>query len=292
MFRLNSYDAHDNDLILRDTHFNTLESLIYKVREYLTPDPSPFLASLDPIHHDALHALVDGIQNWLYDGGEGATSNILEEKLKQLRALVDPAKRRMEEGLVRDGKVTRLRDALNQAAEIGKVMDETFKLEAEVKRAKEEKQKQKEEAAAKAAAAGEEPKPDEEEAPPAAQSIYTPSDLTALTALIDTTNTWLDDLAAKQQPLLPHQDPVLTVAALDKKIVEVNTAVMGILQRGMKRQEEQDRLKKEREKAERSRKREKEKEEKKRRKEEEKKKKEEKEAKEGKKEGGAPRDEL
>jgi hypoxia up-regulated 1 len=70
-------------------------------------------------------------------------------------------------------------------------------------------------------------------------SPYTEDDLKALTDTYESVNTWLETKLAEQEKLQPYEDPVFAPGELKKKAVELNDALMSLLQKKMKQQQQQ-----------------------------------------------------
>ncbi|GAA6060896.1 hypothetical protein JCM10212_000179 [Sporobolomyces blumeae] len=172
--------------LAREEARNTLEAYIYRVRDLV--EQSSFVSSSVDAERKAIRALNDKTSEWLWDEGESAKTNELKEKKRELEKLVKHVLTRSHEAVSRPELVTRLRELVSTST--------TFHSSA---------LKNLTTSAADAV------------------QRFTTDELTKLSTLVNETTTWLDDLVKKQDKLKAHEDPVLRVADLEKKIKDLES---------------------------------------------------------------------
>lgn len=279
--RMRGFDDHDAARVARDTAFNDLESTVYKLRDLLTDDS--FLAASPSETTSKLQSLVDEASNWLYDseGGDSAPADAINEKLKTIVDVAEPVRKRMDEHKKRPEQVKLFKEAVKQTKQLVELMEQTMKLE---ESNKEKRRKEKEEAAT--ASSPVEPAPGSESPsegqqkekaekddfadledplppPPSASDpttkpteeedippIYSPEDISRLHSVIENLSSFLDTALATQEKLALNVDPVLTVKQLEEKIAEANRAVIEVMTKQARAQEEREKKEKARKRAE------------------------------------------
>src|SRR5271168_296568 len=119
--RLAAFTASDRALALRSEALNTLEAFTYRARDYLSD--SSFAAVSSDKEREQLEQKLDAASEWLYGAGVDAKLKDFQDKLKELKAIVDPVLARKEEASKRDGAVRGVKDQLEQMASVIKMVE-------------------------------------------------------------------------------------------------------------------------------------------------------------------------
>ncbi|KAJ5362025.1 hypothetical protein N7541_002869 [Penicillium brevicompactum] len=235
--RLFAFDTSDRERILREESLNELESFIYRSRD-LT-DNEEFAKAVKPDQLTALTERVSKASDWLYEESDNAKTADFQSQLKSLKEIVNPALKRMKESSSRPARVKLLQDMLKNAESMKDLIKNQI-----------ENDEQLYSSALSASATSTEsevptetPTPEEglddlEEdayssssttstksaAPPKPTgpkySLFTPSDLTAITQAFESTGPWLETQLSLQEKLTESDDPALTVVEVDSRLRE------------------------------------------------------------------------
>lgn len=240
--RLAAFDASDRDRVLREEALNELESFIYRTRDLV--DSEDFARAIKSEDLTVLREKASKASDWLYEDSDNAKTADFKSKLKDLKTIVDPALKRIKESSSRPARVQALQDLMKTA--------ESMKQYAELQIATEEEayssslsasSSATEEAASSAPTAPTSGDPldsleDDAYSSPASSktskktaaaakptgpkyTMFTPTDLNALTSAYDSTKPWLETQLELQGKLTESDDPVLTVVEIDSRMREL-----------------------------------------------------------------------
>jgi hypoxia up-regulated 1 len=210
---------------------------------------------------EQLEQKLNAVSEWLY--GEGVDANLkdFQDKLKELKAVVDPVLARKDETGKRDNAVKSLKDQLEQMASMIKMVERSISTAAEEAAS----------AASSAISAGVESASSVAESmaesvtgtpdngddldddpystsstssgkaklsaspdPAFAQPIYTAEDLTPLQKSYDSVKAWLDEKLALQEKLTPYDDPAVLVKDLDLRAKQLQTDVTNLIMKNVR----------------------------------------------------------
>ncbi|KAJ5786815.1 uncharacterized protein N7503_012027 [Penicillium pulvis] len=240
--RLAAFDASDRERILREEALNELESFIYRSRDLI--EGEDFVNAVKADQLTTLQEKISQASDWLYEDSDNAHTADFKAKLKDLKSIVDPALKRIQEASSRPARVELLQEMLKNAESMksliesqiaiddaayssslsasstATVEDETNSastptaaptddlddLDDDAYSTSTKKTSTKSSAAAKPTG----PK----------YTLFTPSDLTTLTQAYDTTKPWLEAQLELQEKLTESDDPALTVVEIDSRLRE------------------------------------------------------------------------
>jgi hypoxia up-regulated 1 len=253
--RLAAFAASDRALALRSEALNTLEAFTYRARDYLSD--SSFVAASSDKEREQLEQKLDAVSEWLYGAGVDAKLKDFQDKLKELKAIVDPVLTRKEEASKRDDAVKRVKDQLEQMVSMIKMVESSISKAAEDAAS----------AASSATSAGVEAgslvvesvvesvtgtpengddldddpystsstsssgkarpsaSPEAAYAPP----VYTTEDLTPLQKSYDSVKAWLDEKLALQEKLTPYENPAVLVKDLELRAKQLQTDITNLI---------------------------------------------------------------
>ena len=254
--RLTTFDASDRSRMLRSEVLNTLEAFTYRARDYLS-DTSFIVASTDKVR-EQLEAKLDAASEWLYGDGIDAKLQDFKDKLKDLKALVDPVLSRMHETSSRENAIKGLQDQLESMTAMIKLV------EGSIERAAEEAASAVTasisslvDVASDAVIPSAEPKPPSPSTDPDLDDLdddpystsetsssyltassqpaqphiapYSAEDVSALQKSYDSIKAWLDEKLAIQEKLQPYDDPAFLVAELELRTQQLQTEVSNVI---------------------------------------------------------------
>ena len=244
--RLVAFDTSDRNAVSRSEALNVLEAFTYRARDYLEDDSFASF-STEKIRKE-LATQLSGVSEWLYGDGSDAKLQEFKDKLKGLKALVDPVLKRKEEDSKREQAIDTLKNSLKNASGM---MD---MIKGSIEKAAKDASSAASATASSAAeavssvvssAAGD----DLEDEPYSATTDtaaaettpvmpklyeYTTEDLTSIQKIYDTVSAWLDSKTAEQSKLSQYQDPALLVADIEAKATQVGAAVSNIIMKQIK----------------------------------------------------------
>jgi hypoxia up-regulated 1 len=247
-------------LALRSEALNTLEAFTYRARDYLSD--SSFIAVSSDKEREQLEQKLDAANEWLYGAGVDAKLKDFQDKLKELKAIVDPVLARKEEASKRDDAVKGVKDQLEQMASMIKMVESSINKAAEDAAS----------AASSAISAGVEsassvvqpvvesmtgtPENGDDldddpystsstsssgKAKPSASPevaftppVYTIEDLTPLQKSYDSVKAWLDEKLALQEKLTPYDDPAVLVKDLELRAKQLQTDVTNLIMKNIR----------------------------------------------------------
>lgn len=110
--RIKAFEASDKSRRLREEALNQLEAFTYRVRDLLTTDA--FVQFSTEEERAALEKKSSSTSDWLYDDGADAPRDQLKARMKELKDIVVPIEKRIEEAEKTPDLVKSLKDALDQ----------------------------------------------------------------------------------------------------------------------------------------------------------------------------------
>ena len=246
--RLTAFDKSDRSRVIREEILNTLEGYTYKIRDMV--EEEGFVAASSSAQRDEIENKSNEASIWLYGDGADAPRGVLKQKLDELRGLIEPIQKRREEAKARPDAVQRLKDALEQADTMVKVINQ--QTEAQASAASEAASQTSEslssfEAHKTTASSGstdefaeldDEPVTSSASPPPAAPTMAAPliseEDINNILGRREAIQNWLDEKLAEQDKLSPTDDPAVLSADISAKSQEIQDAVMNLLTKSMK----------------------------------------------------------
>ncbi|KAK3343603.1 Hsp70 protein-domain-containing protein [Lasiosphaeria hispida] len=108
--RLKAFESSDNARRQREEALNQLESYTYKVRDII--DGEAFIGASTAEERENLANKNSEASDWLYGDGADATKEVLKARLKELRDIVAPIEKRIEEAKKRPEVIKGLKEAL------------------------------------------------------------------------------------------------------------------------------------------------------------------------------------
>ncbi|GAA5966979.1 hypothetical protein JCM3765_004420 [Sporobolomyces pararoseus] len=183
--RLRDAKTHLQKKLAREEARNSLESFVYKVRDYLQHRQS-FLESSIESERKSIRELNDKLSDWLSDEGEFAKTVELKEKKRELEKLVNHVLNRSIESSTRPNLIDKLEQLLTSSTlfHSSALSNQTNTSES-------------------------------------TPSRFTSEELTNFEKLFKETQNWLRDLIKKQSKLKLFQDPILKISDLEKKIKQL-----------------------------------------------------------------------
>lgn len=241
--RLAAFDASDRERILREEALNELESFIYRSRDLIEGEDFANAVKADQL--TTLQEKVSQASDWLYEDSDNAHTADFKAKLKDLKSIVDPALKRIQEASSRPARVELLQEMLKNAESMKSLIESQIAIDDAAYSSA---------LSASSTATAEESETDSASAPTAAPTddlddldddaystsakktstkssaaakptgpkytLFTPSDLTTLNQAYDTTKPWLEAQLELQEKLTDSDDPALTVVEIDSRLRE------------------------------------------------------------------------
>ncbi|KAF2216293.1 hypothetical protein CERZMDRAFT_81432 [Cercospora zeae-maydis SCOH1-5] len=229
--RLKEFDASDRARTARDEAQNALESFTYSVRDFL--EDAGYTAVSTKEQRNQISKLLESTKEWMESGEPGkATTEVLKEKYKALKDLVDPIKTRKTETTQRATLVPALQKSLENAKKsIAKYEDKIEKAKASYSASSTKSST----ATPSSSDADDLEVPDSASTPePEASKEPSPLlslDLTSITEKYDEISKWLAGKLAEQEKLKPFEDPVLLVKDIERRSAELTNAVEDLVRR-------------------------------------------------------------
>ncbi|KAJ5458635.1 hypothetical protein N7475_010023 [Penicillium sp. IBT 31633x] len=243
--RLFAFDSSDRDRNLREEALNELESFIYRSRDLA--DNEEFVKAVKPDQLNLLSERVSKASDWLYEESDHAKTADFQSKLKELKAIVSPALKRMKETSSRPARVQLLQDMLKNAESMKELIKNQIENDEQIYSSSL--------SASSAASTSTEPETSSSTPAPAASdesvddldedpyfessssttstksaatakptgpkySLFSPVDLTAITQAYESTQPWLELQLSLQEKLTESDDPALTVLEVDSRMRE------------------------------------------------------------------------
>jgi hypoxia up-regulated 1 len=236
--RLKAFETSDKARRLREETLNQLEGFTYKVRDLLELDT--FVAASTAEERAKLESKASDASDWLYGDGADAPREKLKSRLKELKDIVSPIEKRIEESAKRPELIKALKDSLNQTNTwINTIKEQIREAEAFASSASASATSSTEAPSSVTAA----PSQDggdfdgledeqtttsstttavESNGPP--PPLYTMEDMKELTELYESVVAWLDEKMAEQDKLPETADPVLLVKEITEKTKKLEQA--------------------------------------------------------------------
>lgn len=246
--RLTAFDTSDKNAMLKSEALNVLEAFTYRARDYLE-DESFASFSTDKTRQELQQQLSD-VSEWLYGEGSDAKLQDFKDRLKGLKALVDPVLKRKEESSKRNEAIETLKNSLNNASSMMDMVKGSIE-----KAAQDAASSASSAAASVAEGASSAVSPDAgndlEDEPYAAGAAdatetdasmpkpyeYSAEDLSSIEKAYNSAKSWLDEKVAAQAKLSPYEDPAVLVSDLEAKAKQVGTAVSDVIMKSIKLQQ-------------------------------------------------------
>lgn len=245
--RLAAFDASDRDRVLREEALNELESFIYRSRDLV--ENEEFIKAVKEDQLTLLQEKVAKASDWLYEDSDNAKTADFQSKMKDLKAIVNPALKRMKETSTRPARVQLLQDMLKNAESMKQLIEsqiandeQTYSssLSASSTATAEESETSSEAIPTPSASDDTLDDLDDDSYSTSASSttttstkssaaakptgpkytLFTPTDLASLTTIYETTKPWLETQLELQEKLTESDDPALTVLEIDSKLRE------------------------------------------------------------------------
>lgn len=251
--RLIAFDNSDRTRRLREDALNQLEGYTYKVRELLI-DEDIMAVSLES-DRKVVEAKVTEISDWLDSEGANAAKDVLKEKLKKLKSMLEPMETRKQEAATRPENILKLQDALNATSHFidtikSQIKNDTIahssfsaSLSSAATATSESSEPvasgdddefadldDEDEASTRTSSAA----PEKETLPP---PMFTDEDVKKLQELLDTATAWLADKLEQQEKLSPDTNPVLLSKDLIGRAQVLQDATFDLVMKGMKGQD-------------------------------------------------------
>lgn len=247
--RLAAFDTSDRDRVLREEALNELESFIYKSRDLI--ENEEFIKAVKEDQLTLLQEKVATASDWLYEDSDNAKTADFQSKMKDLKAIVNPALKRIKETSTRPARVQLLQDMLKNAESMKQLIEsqiandeQTYSssLSASSTATAEESETSTEATPTPSASDDTLDDLDDDSYSTSASSttmmttstkssaaakptgpkytLFTPTDLASLTTIYETTKPWLETQLELQEKLTESDDPALTVLEIDFKLRE------------------------------------------------------------------------
>jgi hypoxia up-regulated 1 len=234
--RLAAFDTSDRDRILREEALNELESFIYRSRDLV--DNEEFIKAVKADQLTLLSERASKASDWLYEESDNAKTADFQSKLKDLKAIVNPALKRMKESSTRPARVQLLKDMLKNAESMKELIKNQIENDEQLYSSSISASATSTETEAPTPTpASDEGLDDLEEdaysgsssttstksAAPAKPTgpkytLFTPADLTAITQAFESTGPWLETQLSLQEKLTESDEPALTVLEVDSRL--------------------------------------------------------------------------
>lgn len=241
--RLSAFDASDRERILREEALNELESFIYRSRDLV--DSEEFAKAIKADQLATLQDLVSKSSDWLYEESDNAKTADFLAKLKDLKSIVNPALKRMTEFADRPARVQLLQEMIQNAESMKQLIDgqiqsdeETYSSSLSASSTSTEQSETSSSTPAPAASGDDLLDDLDDDAYSSSSSktstktaaaakptgpkytLFTPTDLSSLTDIYESSKKWLEEKVALQEKLTESDDPALTVVDLDSRLRE------------------------------------------------------------------------
>ncbi|RYP80811.1 hypothetical protein DL769_002281 [Monosporascus sp. CRB-8-3] len=259
--RLKAFEASDRSRRLREETLNQLEGFTYRVRDLLESDR--FIAATTAEDRELLEKKASDASEWLYGGGVDASRDELKSRLKELKDLVSPVEKRIEEAEKRPDLVKGLKQALDQSnVFIENIKQKIAEAEAFSSSASAGSSTSTSETSSTVTPAPSEEAGDfdgledddtttsttstttavEDRGP--VPPLYTMDDLKEITDLTKSTLEWLEEKLAEQEKLPDTADPVLLSKDIIDKTKKLEKAGMDLAMKTVKNFEKDKKKKK------------------------------------------------
>lgn len=241
--RLSAFDASDRERVLREEALNELESFIYRSRDLV--DNEEFATAIKAGQLSILQDKLSTSSDWLYEESDNAKTADFQAKLKDLKSIVDPALKRMKESTNRPARIQLLQDMIKNAESMKQLIEGQIKTDEDTyssalsASSTSAEQTETSSSTPAPAASGDDSLDDLDDdsySSPSSKSstktaaaakptgpkytLFTPTDLSSLTEIYDSSKLWVDEKLALQEKLTESDDPALTVVDIDSRLRE------------------------------------------------------------------------
>ncbi|KAJ5642367.1 hypothetical protein N7490_006367 [Penicillium lividum] len=238
--RLAAFDASDRERVLREEALNELESFIYRSRDLI--EGEELVNALKPDQLTILQDKVSKASDWLYEDSDNAHTADFKAKLKDLKAIVDPALKRIKEASSRPARVELLQEMLKNAESMKSLIEGQLAIDDAAYSSSLSASSTatvEDSASTPSAAPSDDPLDDLDDdaystsskktstkssaaAKPTGPNytLFSPSDLASLNQVYESTKPWLETQLELQDKLTESDDPALTVVEIDSRLRE------------------------------------------------------------------------
>jgi hypoxia up-regulated 1 len=241
--RLSAFDSSDRDRVLREEALNELESFIYRSRDLV--DNEEFATAIKADQLSTLQDKLSTSSDWLYEESDNAKTADFQAKLKDLKSIVDPALKRMKESTDRPARIKLLQDMIKNAESMKQLIEGQIKSDEDTyssalsASSTSTEQTETSSSTPAPAASGDDSLDDLDDDSYSSSSsktstktavaakptgpkyaLFTPTDLSSLTEIYDSSKLWVDEKLALQEKLTESDDPALTVVDIDSRLRE------------------------------------------------------------------------
>ncbi|KAJ5764888.1 hypothetical protein N7520_004447 [Penicillium odoratum] len=242
--RLAAFDASDRERVLREEALNELESFIYRSRDLI--EGEELVNALKPDQLTILQDKVSKASDWLYEDSDNAHTADFKAKLKDLKAIVDPALKRIKEASSRPARVELLQEMLKNAESMKSLIESQIAIDEaayssslSASNTATVEDSETVSASTPSAAPSDDPLDDLDDDAYSTSSkktstkssaaakptgpkytLFTPFDLTSLNQVYESTKPWLETQLELQNKLTESDDPALTVVEIDSRLRE------------------------------------------------------------------------
>jgi hypoxia up-regulated 1 len=183
--------------------------------------------------------------DWLYEESDNAKTADFQAKLKDLKSIVDPALKRMKESTDRPARIKLLQDMIKNAESMKQLIEGQIKSDEDTyssalsASSTSTEQTETSSSTPAPAASGDDSLDDLDDDSYSSSSsktstktavaakptgpkyaLFTPTDLSSLTEIYDSSKLWVDEKLALQEKLTESDDPALTVVDIDSRLRE------------------------------------------------------------------------
>lgn len=249
--RLTAFDTSDRNAVVRSEALNVLEAFTYRARDYL--DDEAFVSFSNDKTRKQLQDLLKKTSDWLYGDGADAKTQDFKDKLKSLKAIVDPVLKRKDESGKRDSAVEAFQSSLSTASSMVDMIKSSIEKAALDASASAKSVVSDASAAAASSVSSTASNDDDLEDEPYTSTIdlgatetekavpklyeYTKEDLAIVEKAYESAKTWLEEKLVAQKKLTPYDDPAVLVADIQARGKKVQEAVSDIVMKQIKMQQ-------------------------------------------------------
>ncbi|KAI0025632.1 stress protein ORP150 [Xylariomycetidae sp. FL0641] len=254
--RIKAFEASDKSRRLREETLNQLEAFTYRVRDLL--ESEPFVAASTSAEREKLETMAKDASEWLYGDGAGASRDELKARLKDLKDLVSPIEKRIEEAAKRPELVKGLQDMLGQTGQFietikGKI-EEAESWASSMSASSTSSEASSSVTEAPSQTPGEFEGLEDEDTTTSTTTtaledrgpvppLYTLEDLKEVTALSSSIQIWLEEKIAEQEKLPETADPVLLAKEITEKTKKLEKVGLELAMRSVRNFESKNKKK-------------------------------------------------
>lgn len=248
--RLKAFESSDQSRRLREEALNQLEGFTYRIRDLL--ESESFVEASTEKERQTLEKKAGDASEWLYDDGADAPRDQLKARLTELKSLVSPVEKRIEESEKRPALVKSLKEALSQTD----VFIETIKQKIAEAEAFSSSTPDPSSTVTQAPSADGDFDELEDDTTTSTTStatvedrgpvppLYTVDDLKEITDLSKSTLEWLEEKLAEQEKLPSTANPILLVKDITERTKKLEKVGMDLAMKTAKNFEKDQKKKK------------------------------------------------